>query len=74
MNSPCKDYLRNRRILAFGAAFHGFFVFPYMLVGMHVSDAAMGSLLTYMASIITAPIGAYLYASHKKDCKNVDAT
>lgn len=68
------DHNEERRILAYVSAIHGFFVFPYALIALHVSDALGSSLLTYMAALTAAPIGAYLYASHRRDCQNVNIT
>ncbi len=68
------DPLKNRRTLAILAAFHGFFIFPYVLIILHVSDALGGSLLTYMTTLTAIPIGGYLFAAHKKDSQNVQSS
>ena len=66
------DPLHNRRLLAMIAAIHGLFIFPYAIVALHVGEPLAGQLLTYMAGVIAAPIGGYLYAAHRKDCRDVN--
>ena len=65
------DPLRNRRLLAFIAAFHCFFVWPYIVAMMNkeygVSDDLCVSMLHYMEIMSCGPIAAYFLAAHKKD-------
>jgi hypothetical protein len=69
-----KDPIRSRRNIAIAAALNAFFIFPYVVIYLHVSDALGASLLTYMASLTAAPVGAYLFACHKREFKHVDTS
>lgn len=68
MLKPCTvDQLKNRRLLAFVAAFHGFFVWPYIVAIMNkhgISDELCANMLTYMEIMSCGPMGAYFIAAH----------
>lgn len=63
-----KDILKNRRLLAFIAALHGFFLWPYMVVFLskhfNLSDEFAHSLLSYMEIISSGPMVAYFIGAH----------
>ena len=64
------DPTKVRRTLAFFVSIYAFLVLPNLLVAYQILAGAdiglLQAILTYVGLLASGPIGAYLYAAHKK--------
>lgn len=72
-----QDRLALRRWLAIISAFHGLFIFPYVVAwcSFHkITDSLCEAMLVYMQVLTTPILGAYLYAAHVQQQQDIAPT